>query len=124
MPAIPIRLINREDPERFFNMKATIDSGADASIFPAAAAEAIGLVVINEKTQEIQAINGSRIRTYLHDIILDVGGWKFATFALFTPDNTVFPVLGRDGFFSLFEVKIILTKELIELKPIVEPIKS
>jgi hypothetical protein len=124
MPTIPIRLINREDPERFLNMRATIDFGADVSIFPAAAAEAIGLVTINEKTQEIQGINGSRIMTYLHDIILDVGGWKFATFALFTPDNTVFPVLGRDGFFSLFEVKIILTKELIELKPVVEPVKS
>ena len=124
MPTIPIRLINREDPERFLNIKATIDSGADVSIFPAAAAEAIGLVTINEKTQEIQGIDGSRIRTYLHDIILDVGGWKFATFALFTPDKTVFPVLGRDGFFSLFEVKIILTKELIELKAVVEPVKS
>ena len=124
MPTIPIRLINREDPERFLNIKATIDSGADVSIFPAAVAEAIGLVIINEKTQEIQGIDGSRIRTYLHDIILDVGGWKFATFALFTPDKTVFPVLGRDGFFSLFEVKIILTKELIELKAVVEPVKS
>jgi hypothetical protein len=104
-------------------MKATIDSGADCSIFPAAAAEAIGLVVINEKTQGIQGINGSRIRTYLHDIILDVGGWKFATFALFTSDNTIFPVLGRDGFFTLFEVKINFSKELIELKPVVEPLK-
>jgi hypothetical protein len=123
MPTIPIRLINKGDPGRFINIRATIDSGADVSIFPAAAAEAIGLSTINERTQEIQGIDGSRIMTYLHDLILDIGGWKFATFALFTPDKTVFPVLGRDGFFSLFEVKIILTKELIELKPVVEPIK-
>jgi len=123
MPTIPIRLINKSDPDRFINMKATIDSGADVSIFPAAAAEAIGLVPINEKTQEIRGIDGSRIMTYLHYLILDIGGWRFATLALFTPDKTVFPVLGRDGFFSLFEVKIILTKELIELKPVVEPIK-
>lgn len=123
LPLIPIRIINRSDKEKYFDLKALLDSGADISILPSEIAESIGLDVENERKQEIRGINGGLVMTYVHDVIIEVGGWKFNSFVSFSTAETVFPVLGREGFFNLFEIKINYSKEIIELKAVVEPLK-
>lgn len=54
-----------------------IDSGADVSIFPKEIGEKIGLTIKNEREQPLRGIGGSIFKTYLHDIIFEIGGWKF-----------------------------------------------
>jgi hypothetical protein len=124
MPIIPIRLINKDDQNLFVNFKALIDSGAGSSIFPVEIARMIGLTLENDRTEGIQGISGGGFTGYLHDFILEVGGWKFNSFGLFTQAQIVGPVLGREGFYSLFEVRMNLPKESIELKPLVDNLKS
>jgi len=105
-PNIPVRLINPDDRSKYFDFKAMIDSGADVSIFPGPIGEIIGLDIENKKILPIRGISGKEILTYLHKIILEIGGWKYPTSAFFCKDDITFPILGIDGFFNLFEVRL------------------
>lgn len=117
MPLIPVRLRSKGNAGQYFDLKAILDSGAHVSIFPAQIGEIIGLKIKNDKTQPIYGIGGHSIATYRHEVIIEVGGWPFDAIVCFTYDNISFPVLGREGFFNLFEIKIDYSKETIELKP-------
>jgi len=121
---IPVNIMNRDNPElRSPVFGALIDSGADCSIFPAELGEIIGLTIQNDRLQPFAGIGGHPFDAYLHDIILDVGGWRFATHACFALEGIKAPVLGQSGFFNLFEVKMDYSKEVIELKPRVQPLR-
>jgi len=122
-PLIPVRLCSIDNGGQHFDFKALLDSGAHVSIFPAECGKAVGLKIKNDRIQPIYGIGGQAITTYLHDVILEIGGWPFETVVCFTSDNIVFPVLGREGFFSLFEIKIDFSRETIELKPKQKPSK-
>lgn len=124
IPALSIRLFNKDDQNLFQPIKALIDSGAGFSIFPVEIARLLGLTLEDDRIEELQGINGVKFKGYLQDFILEVGGWKFNSFGFFTQANIVVPVLGRDGFFSLFEVRLNLSKESIELKAVVDHLKS
>lgn len=71
-----------------------------------------------------KGIGGQTIKTYLHSIIFEIGGWKYPSIACFSTDDVTFPVLGREGFFSLFEIRMDFRNESIELKPKVDPLQS
>lgn len=117
MPLIPVRLCRKGNSGRYFDFKAVLDSGAHISIFPAQFGEIIGLKIKNDRIQPIYGIGGQSIETYLHEVIIEVGGWPFEAIVCFTYNEITFPVLGREGFFNLFEIKIDYLKEIIELKP-------
>jgi len=123
MPLIPLRLCTKGNAGRYIDLKTLLDSGAHVSIFPAEIGEVIGLKIKNDKTQPIYGIGGQSIETYRHDVIIEVGGWPFDAIVCFTYDKISFPVLGREGFFNLFEIKIDYSKETIELKPKGKPIR-
>ena len=123
-PIIPIRIINPNDPNKLIDIRAMIDSGADVSIFPGSLGRVIGLNIENDKIEIIKGIGGQEIITYLHEIIFEIGGWKYPSITCFSSDEITFPVLGRNGFFDLFEIKFDFRKEIIELKPKVDPIQS
>lgn len=116
-PLIPLRLCSKDNAGRYVDFKALLDSGAHVSIFPAEIGEIIGLKIKNDKKQPIYGIGGQSIETYRHEVIIEIGGWPFDAIACFTYDKISFPVLGREGFFNLFEIKIDYSKETIELKP-------
>ena len=116
-PIIPIRIINRTDHEKYIDINAMIDSGADVCIFPGEIANKIELKIDKERIEPIMGISRHHFNTYLHDIIFEIGGWRFESYACFAFDDIAFPILGRNGFFNLFEIKIDYTKESIELKP-------
>lgn len=123
-PILPVRIINKSNLEKYIDIKALVDSGAEASIFPAAIAKKLDLKINKERIQPIIGIVGQAFKTYLHDIILEVGGWQFNSYACFSFSNIFYPVLGRDGFFNLFEIKIDYLKEIIELNPKVKPLNA
>jgi len=123
IPYIDVGIFNASDPKKFVYIKALVDSGAGVSIFPAAIGNHIGIKVKNDKIQPIQGINMGMIEVYRHDIVLEVGGWKFKTLAFFTYADTAMPVLGQIGFFDLFKVTFNYSKEEIELKNIAKSIK-
>jgi len=122
-PIIPVGIFNKSDLNKFIYIRALIDSGAGFSIFPAEIGEAIDLEIENELVVPIQGIYKSTFDSYLHEIILEVGGWKFETYACFCRVETAFPVLGQEGFFNLFKVTLNHSKAEIELKNVVTPIK-
>lgn len=122
-PLIDIRLFNKKDEERYIDFKALIDTGASLNIFPGEFGRAIGLDIVNDKIERIEGIGGQTFDAYVHDVTLGIGGWKFSSCASFTFANIVCPVLGRDGFFNLFEVKIDYSKKEMEFKAKVEPLK-
>lgn len=115
-PLIPVRIINKDDKEKYIDFKALLDSGANVSIFPAQFGQIIGLNIENDRIERVSGIGGHAFETFLHDIIFEVGGWQFISYACFTFANIFTPVLGCDGFFSLFEIKMDYLKEQIELK--------
>jgi len=117
VPIIPVRLINKAKQDKYIDIRAMIDSGADVSIFPMSIADKIELNIDRRKIQQIRGIEQSIIETYRHEIYLEIGGWKFDTDACFCSKDITFPVLGRHGFFNLFEVRFDYEKESIELKP-------
>jgi len=123
-PIIPIRIINKSNKEKYIDIKAMIDSGADVSIFPGVIANKIELDIEKKRTQPIGGIWKTRFDTYLHEIIFEVGGWQFESYACFAFDEVALPILGRDGFFDLFEIKIDYSKEYIELKSKIKPINA
>jgi hypothetical protein len=123
VPLIPVGVFNKSDFNKFIYIRALIDSGAGFSIFPAAIGEAIGLEIENELVVPIMGINKSTFDSYLHEVVFEVGGWKYETCTCFCHADTMFPVLGQEGFFSLFKVTLNHSKAEIELKNVVTPIK-
>lgn len=123
VPEITVGIFNKSDYKKFMYIRALVDSGASFSIFPAEVGEVLGLDIENEYEVPIQGIQKNIFKSYLHEIVLEVGGWKFETRACFTRADTVFPVLGRDGFFTLFKITFHMTKAELELKPIAKPVK-
>lgn len=124
LPIISVGVFNKANTARGTYLRAMIDSGAGCSIFPAALGEAIGLTIENGNKIPITGIEQSTFEGYLHEIILEVGGWQFDSIACFCRRDIAFPVLGREGFFSLFAVIIDFCKEEIELKERVKPVRA
>jgi len=124
LPFVSIRLFNKDDQEKYIDLKAMLDSGAGLNIFPGEFGRGIGLSVINDRTEQIKGIGGQAFEGYVHDVILGVGGWKFNTYACFTFSEIACPVLGRDGFFNLFQIKIDYLKNDMDFKAKAEPIKT
>jgi len=51
-------------------------------------------------------------------VTLEVGGWKSPLYAGFSDAPSVVPILGQNGFFTLFEVRFNHSKQIVELKAI------
>jgi hypothetical protein len=122
-PLIPVCIHSKQEPKRDVTIWALIDSGADVSIFPKPIGERLGYTIDNGCDEQIVGINGTTLRCFLHDIILEVGGWHFETQAHFSETEASFPVLGQKGFFDLFRVTMDFSREEIELKNTQKPRK-
>lgn len=98
---------------------ALIDSGANFCIFDAQIGEYLELDIRTGQSIEFGGIQdrGGAI-AFLHDINVDIGGWKYKTKIGFSYDISTrgFGVLGQKGFFDIFVIKFDLIKEEIELK--------
>lgn len=115
-PIIPIKIIKGNYSLRY---AALIDSGADFCIFDAEIGEYLGIDIKSGKKEifgGIQEKGGAK--AFLHEVILDIGGWNYKTIVGFSYDIAMhgFGILGQKGFFDIFVVKFDLLKEEVELK--------
>jgi hypothetical protein len=104
-----------------FAFLSVIDSGADYCTFPAAFGEVIGIDVTSGKWQHTQGIAGGD-KTYFHmvKVWVEIGGqpYSFDCWAGFMYSLTSVGLLGRHGFFGLFEsVTFKHEAQVVELVP-------
>jgi hypothetical protein len=71
IPFLKIRLINQQ---KVVQLNALVDSGADASIFHASIAEALGLDLKSGENREFFGVSGHSIQAYFHPIKLLIVG--------------------------------------------------
>jgi len=109
-----VRLRHRE---RFIDLLALIDSGADDCLFPVGLANLLGLELLPEKAGQYVGIGPGEITATFDTIALEVGDWSLALYAGFLDSPTAPALLGQNGFFSRFEVKFNLLEKTIELRP-------
>ena len=110
---------------------ALVDSGSDACIFHAQLADLLGLDVEAGEPMAFRGMGHGEVKAFFHDVEIIVGGHHFPCRAAFTPDLYIrnpdtgrweglqYGVLGQQGFFNHFRVEFDLSKERIELKPLV-----
>ena len=64
---------------------ALLDTGADYNLFHSDLAEIISINNYkNVKEQILFGIEGEGIKSYFHNIIIGIGGWKFKAYSGFT----------------------------------------
>lgn len=116
-PVIPIRVIGKN---RALQYEVLVDSGADLCIFDEEVGKAIGIDVRKGKKREVFGVGGKSSVYFLHNVEIEVGGWKYKIQAGFMPAvaGRVQPygIVGQTGFFESFVVKFDLQKESVELR--------
>jgi hypothetical protein len=113
-PVIPICLINGDKKQRY---ESLIDSGADYCIFHSVIGEIIGLDVKSGPVMKFMGTGNEPQSAYFHNIIIEIGGWKYHCYVGFSYDIESLPygILGQNGFFNLFTIFFDIAKERIEL---------
>lgn len=113
-PKIKIRIFNKK---RHVNVLALIDSGADYCLFPKGIAEIIGIENIKDGHKlDFFGIKGKPISFYSNNIEIQVGNYKFSCEGYFSYKYKGPPLLGENGFFSIFKVIFDFQEEEIELE--------
>lgn len=100
---------------------SVIDSGADYCVFPAVFGEAIGIDVKNGKSHRAQGVAGGDT-AYFHNVQVwvEIGGqpYYFSCWAGFMYSLESLGLLGRQGFFGLFEsITFKDEAQMVELVP-------
>ncbi len=115
-PIIPIGLLFNK---KFIRYEALIDSGADFNIFNAEIGELLDIDICSGKRIKFAGIAGKPFEVYLHNLTLEIGGWRHRIEAGFSYEISPygFGILGQKGFFNLFRVKFIFSKGIIEITP-------
>lgn len=117
-PRIRIRLFHGN---RFADLLALVDSGADDCIFPAEVAEDLNIPLDPKRVMRYRGVGTGHITAHFADVTVDVGGTRFLLYAGFSDATSVAPIRGQNGFFDRFEVKFNRPKEVIELRFITPP---
>jgi predicted aspartyl protease len=122
-PIIPIHLYSI-DKNKKVHYYALLDTGADYNLFHADMAEIIGVEYGEGKRQTMFGIEGEGISSYFHDIIVEIGGWKYKAYSGFSNfegeknlDKMPYGILGQAGFFDIFKVSFDYQKKEIEITP-------
>jgi len=123
-PIINIHLCSVDLSKRI-HYYALLDSGADYNLFHADLAELINIRNYKSgKEQVMFGIEGEGIKSYFHDIVIEIGGWKYKAYCGFTDfngktslDKMPYGILGQIGFFEHFNTSFDYSKLQIEIKP-------
>jgi hypothetical protein len=113
-PRIRVRLLHKN---RFIDLLALVDSGADDCIFPIEVATELGLPLKKENTNHYAGIGSGHISAAFTHVQFAVPGEPpFTLYAGFSDAPSVVPILGQAGFFDRVDVTFRKQKGLIELK--------
>lgn len=115
-PVVPIKVKNGA---RSVGYEVLVDSGADICIFDGDIGDILGLDVESGERQSVGGIAGQSALYYLHDVVIEIGGWPYkirAGFLRNVAGGFNYGVVGQNGFFEFFVVKFDLQKAEIELK--------
>ena len=118
-PIIPVELSYKI---RKIKYEMLLDSGADFCILDGDIGDYLGYHVTNGLEIEfggIQEGKSNQAKAYLHKINMNIGGIVYHTDVGFSYDiaKSGYGILGQKGFFQLFNVKFVLSKERIEISP-------
>ena|SRR3989344_4963242 len=115
-PVIPVTI---KANTKFVIYEALIDSGADLCIFDAQLATILGVSLGKGKKKKVGGITGNLQFFYVHQVIIEVGGWDYEIEAGFMPNIPPYGygILGQTGFFENFVVKFDYSKAEVEIKP-------
>jgi hypothetical protein len=114
-PRIPVRLRHKAN---FIDLLALVDSGADDCLFPMEVAHLLSLDLDATQAHRYGGIGEGEVVGIFGNVTLEVGGSAFPLYAGFADAPSIVPILGQNGFFSLFEVRFNLSKERLELEPV------
>ena len=106
-----------------------LDTGADYNLFHADLLDVLNADYLNEgKRQDVFGTEGKGVATYFHDVVIEVGQWRYKASTGFTdygmvsaPDQMSYGILGQVGFFERFKVAFDHKKREIEIKPKLRP---
>lgn len=112
-PVIPLRLYSGRN---FVDSSALIDSGATISIFRPEMAERLGIKI--DKGREVYLTGvGGRIKGFLHQLKVEIGGKQFLCPVIFSYEFTVsFSLLGREEFFKRFRIVFEEKNRIVKLE--------
>ena len=117
-PIIPV-IVRNPATQQSVRYQALVDSGADQCIFAGEMGELIGLDVTAGTEHKVSGVVAGQTRPYyLHDVEIEIGGWRRAATVGFMPDLAAngHGLLGQAGFFDLFSfVKFQRPKGTVEL---------
>jgi len=99
-PTVPIKIGFGKKVS--FAFQALVDSGSDRNLFPASIGEITGLNIRKGVKLEIMGIGRVKIISFTHEVTLYIEKCTFDVEIDFSYDQEV-PLLGRNGFFSLFK---------------------
>lgn len=80
-------------------------------------AHLLGLDLDPNKRHNYVGIGEGEVEAIFREVTLEVGGWPIKLYAGFADAPSVVPILGQNGFFSVFEVCFKLAMGRLELKP-------
>ncbi len=100
-PMIAIR-ISKDHGQISRHFDVLVDSGSDRNLFPLQFATGAGINFKKVKPRKIYGIGKGYIEAYSAEINIWLGTKQYKTEADFSPQQLM-PLLGRDGFFSLFK---------------------
>ena len=112
-PRIRVRVRHRD---RFVDVLALIDSGADDCLFPKGIADLLDLPLQAENACRYVGVGGDEVRSVFQAVTLEIGHWSFPAYVGFLEAPTAPALLGQNGFFSRFIVKFDLPREAMEIE--------
>lgn len=114
-PVVPIGISYKDKSVTY---EVLIDSGADICIFDSEIADILGIKIKTGTKQSVSSITGTSEFYYIHEVTLNIGGWKHKAKVGFLKNinKQGYGIVGQMGFFDKYSVKFDLNKEEIELK--------
>lgn len=116
IPFIPVRI--GYGNKLGLPFRALVDSGATRNLLPSALGIQCGINITGGKRVKIFGIGYKEITAYTHKIKILLGLTHFETEADFSFEQDI-PLLGRDGFFNLFQ-KVIFDENFHQVQLILK----
>lgn len=115
-PIVPIIL---KSSTRVVLYSALIDSGSDYCVFDLGVAHGLDIKLKSRNKIRFMGIGKEELEGFRSKIEVRIGNKTYQTEVIFANINDVgYGILGQQGFFDHFDVKLSYHKQIIEIEPI------